>query len=122
MKVKRVYEETQHSDQCRILVDRVWPRGVSKERAQLDVWLKEIGPSPSLRKWFGHDPNKFHVFKEKYLEELEHDAEKKEAFATLKSYYDKYNGNITLVFATKEMTYNHVVILKEQLEKDVKKQ
>ncbi|WP_058307978.1 DUF488 domain-containing protein [Gracilibacillus massiliensis] len=117
MQLKRIYEDVSNKDGCRILVDRVWPRGVSKEKAQLDVWLKEIGPSSKLRKWFGHDPDKFQSFKQAYVEELQTDSEKKEALEQLKDYYQKHNGDITLVFATKELKYNHVVILKELLTK-----
>ncbi|GAE95453.1 hypothetical protein JCM21714_4697 [Gracilibacillus boraciitolerans JCM 21714] len=99
------------------MVDRVWPRGVTKEKAKLDAWLKNIGPSPKLRKWFEHDPDKFQDFKEEYLQELKNDSEKKDALHQLEEYYYEHNGEITLVFATKELKYNHVVILKEILNK-----
>lgn len=113
MQLKRVYDEVREEDGFRILVDRIWPRGVSKERAQVDVWLKEIGPSPKLRKWFNHDPIKFEQFKQLYVQEIEHDLAKKEALAQLRTYYEKYEHHITLVFAAKEQCYNHVVVLKE---------
>ncbi len=79
--------------------------------------IKEIGPSPQLRKWFKHDLDKFKEFKQAYLEELEKDSEKKRALEQLKEYYHDNNGDITLVFTTKELKYNHVVILKQLLEK-----
>ncbi|PWU67522.1 DUF488 domain-containing protein [Gracilibacillus dipsosauri] len=115
MQLKRVYEEAEKKDNFRVLVDRIWPRGVSKQEAKLDLWLKEIGPSKELRKWFGHDPDKFDEFRQKYLKELEEDTEKKEAFDHLIQCYEEQNGEITLVFATKELKYNHVVIIKEKL-------
>ncbi len=80
MQLKRVYEEAEKKDNFRVLVDRIWPRGVSKQEAKLDLWLKEIGPSKELRKWFGHDPDKFDEFRQKYLKELEEDTEKKRGF------------------------------------------
>ncbi|UOQ83604.1 DUF488 domain-containing protein [Gracilibacillus salinarum] len=116
MKLKRIYDQPTKTDNIRILVDRVWPRGVSKKAAKLDLWLKEIGPSPSLRKWFGHDPEKFATFRTEYLQELRDDGEKREALAKLKDCYEEHNGEITLLFATKELEYNHVMILKELLE------
>ncbi|WP_091486359.1 DUF488 domain-containing protein [Gracilibacillus orientalis] len=111
--LKRVYDEVREEDGFRILVDRVWPRGVSKDRAQVDVWLKEIGPSPKLRKWFHHDPAKFEQFKQLYLKELKQEPEKREALDQLCTYYEEYEHNITLVYAAKEQQYNHVVILTE---------
>ncbi|WP_347836422.1 DUF488 family protein [Gracilibacillus sp. JCM 18860] len=80
MQLKRVYEDAEKKDNFRVLVDRIWPRGVSKQEAKLDLWLKEIGPSKELRKWFGHDPDKFDEFRQKYLKELEEDTEKKRGF------------------------------------------
>jgi uncharacterized protein YeaO (DUF488 family) len=70
IKLKRAYDKPAESDGYRILVDRIWPRGVSKEDLGIDVWLKEIAPSTSLRKWFGHDPEKWNEFKKRYFEEL----------------------------------------------------
>ncbi|WP_163539332.1 DUF488 family protein [Gracilibacillus sp. YIM 98692] len=119
LQLKRIYNKAEPTDGFRILVDRVWPRGVPKDKANLDLWLKEVGPSPALRKWFDHDPRKFSTFKEKYLEELENDPEKAAAYEELLDCYKQYNGKVTLIFATKELTYNHVVILKEKLLKEV---
>jgi uncharacterized protein YeaO (DUF488 family) len=70
LKIKRIYDSTEKSDGVRVLVDRLWPRGISKERAHLDLWLKEIGPSNALRKWFGHDPKRWAGFAAKYRKEL----------------------------------------------------
>ncbi len=111
--LKRVYDEVRADDGFRILVDRVWPRGVSKDRAQIDVWLKEIGPSPKLRKWFQHDRAKFEQFKQWYIKELRNDPAKREALDQLRTYYKHHEHNITLVYAAREQDYNHVVILKE---------
>src|SRR6478735_3785872 len=80
-KLKRVYEEPSPEDGLRVLVERLWPRGVSKERAELDLWLKDVAPSPELRKWFSHDPAKFKEFQERYAAELK---EGKEALHFLK--------------------------------------
>ena len=71
IRIKRVYEAAREEDGVRILVDRLWPRGISKEKAAIDKWMKEVAPSDKLRKWFGHDPKKWQQFKEKYLKELE---------------------------------------------------
>ena len=74
-KLKRVYEEPSPEDGFRVLVERLWPRGVSKERAELDLWLKDVAPSPELRKWFSHDPAKWKEFQERYAAELKDDKE-----------------------------------------------
>lgn len=74
-KLKRVYEEPSPEDGFRVLVERLWPRGVSKERAELDLWLKDVAPSPELRKWFSHDPAKWKEFQERYAAELKEDKE-----------------------------------------------
>lgn len=109
--IKRIYEEPSDDDGYRVLVDRLWPRGVSKEDARLDDWMKDIAPSPELRKWFDHDPEKFDAFKEKYTSEL---SEKKEPVSTL---LDKAaDQTVTLLYAAKNETHNHAIILKEFLE------
>jgi uncharacterized protein YeaO (DUF488 family) len=71
IQLKRVYDPALESDGYRILVDRVWPRGIRKEKAQIDLWLREVAPSVALRKWFGHDPSKWEEFKERYFVELD---------------------------------------------------
>lgn len=112
--LKRIYKDPLKSDGIRILVDRLWPRGISKKQAKLDHWLKEIGPSHELRKWFKHDPSKFPVFKKKYQIELLK-GEQYKAFQRLKKIIEEKDQNITLLFASKEENYNHTVVLKEML-------
>lgn len=114
VKLKRAYDEVATNDGKRILVDRLWPRGVSKEDAALDEWLKEIGPSKELRQWFDHDPDKFEAFKQKYRKELQ-DGEQKASYDQLKE-IQKKNSTITLVFSAKNEKNNQAVVLKEMLE------
>ncbi|MGJ9383854.1 DUF488 domain-containing protein [Salipaludibacillus sp. CF4.18] len=112
VQTKRIYEEANRSDGVRVLVDRVWPRGVSKEDAKLDYWMKEIGPSSDLRKWFGHDPDKYNEFKKKYKQELE-EGEQQEELKKLKELTKEHNKNITLVFAAKDEQNNQANVIKE---------
>ena len=84
IRVKRIYEDPSPDDGARVLVDRLWPRGVSKERADLTEWLKDVAPSTDLRKWYGHDPAKFDEFSRRYRDELD-DDEHAEAFAALRA-------------------------------------
>lgn len=109
--IKRIYDESSDEDGYRVLVDRLWPRGVSKEAAQLNEWLKEITPSPELRKWFDHDLDKFEEFKKKYETEL---AEKQEPVEKLLDIAD--NQRVTLLYAAKDESHNHAIVLKEFLE------
>lgn len=105
---KRIYDQPGHNDGTRVLVDRVWPRGVRKEDAQLDDWVKEVAPSTELRKWFGHDPDQFDEFADRYRRELD-TGEGQEAVRRLK---EAVTGNrLTLLTATKDMEHSHVVIL-----------
>ncbi len=94
----------------RILVDRLWPRGLTKRKADIDVWLKEIAPSTELRKWFGHDPDKWIEFKKRYHRELKNN---KEQVAILKEYLKK--RKVTLVYAAKDVEHNEAHILKESI-------
>ncbi|MCL4539701.1 MAG: DUF488 domain-containing protein [Bacteroidetes bacterium] len=110
LKVKRVYEKPERSDGKRILVDRLWPRGISKEKAKLHLWLKEIAPSPELREWFGHDPKKWLEFKKRYRAEL---RGKKELLAEIRKLAEK--ETVTLVYGSKEERYNDAVALKSFL-------
>ena len=114
VKLKRIYDDYAKNDGKRILVDRVWPRGVSKENAKLDEWFKEIGPSKELRQWFNHDADKFDEFKKKYKEELQ-DGEQKANYDKLKA-MQKENSTITLVFSAKDEENNQAQVLKEMLE------
>lgn len=113
LQIKRIYEDASHEDGVRILVDRIWPRGVAKKDANIDYWLKEIGPSNELRKWFNHDPDKFVVFKKQYKIELREDVAKEEALSELKEITKKEDKNITLLFGAKEEKYNQAAVLKE---------
>ena len=112
VKIKRVYEPVSKRDGMRILVDRIWPRGVKKEEARLDEWLREIAPSTALRKWFGHDPEKWPEFQEKYKEELKSRAE---LIKSLKSEAKK--KTVTLLFSARDKDQNQAVVLKEVLSK-----
>ncbi len=91
-KIKRIYEETKRSDGFRILVDRLWPRGIKKDDAHIDLWLKEIAPSNSLRKWFNHDPEKWSEFQKRYAKELK---KKEEIIDTIRK---------------EKKTYHHLII------------
>ena len=111
LKIKRVYDEQSIEDGFRILVDRLWPRGISKDRAGIDLWLKDIAPSDDLRKWFNHDPVKWEGFKKKYFEELRSNTK------TLKPLIEKtMDTDVTLLFASKEKTLNNAAALKEYIE------
>ncbi|PID02124.1 hypothetical protein CSV67_10785 [Sporosarcina sp. P2] len=116
VQIKRVYEEAERADGLRVLVDRVWPRGVSKQDAQVDEWLKEVGPSTELRQWFNHDPGKFDDFKKKYKEELKNNEAQQEELEKLKNWTREYKKNITLVFGAKDEKNNQAVVLKEILD------
>jgi len=109
--LKRAYEEPGSQDGFRVLVDRLWPRGVSREEAKIDLWLKEIAPSDALRKWFGHDPAKWDEFRRRYAAEL--DA-RPQAVAELRERLAR--GPLTLVFAARETAHNNAVALKGYLE------
>ncbi|HEX6922996.1 MAG TPA: DUF488 domain-containing protein [Bacillales bacterium] len=111
IQMKRVYEEVSDQDGRRVLVDRVWPRGVSKEKAQLDEWMKEVAPSPDLRKWFGHRQERFEAFKESYEKELAESTERQEAVEKLRDWED--GQTVTLVYAAKDQEHNHVVVLRD---------
>jgi uncharacterized protein YeaO (DUF488 family) len=109
--IKRVYEEPVPGDGARILVDRLWPRGVSKERAKLDLWLKDIAPSTELREWFGHDPKKWIGFQKKYKIEL---ANNEEPVAELKKII-RQNKTVTLLYAAKDEEHNEAVVINNLL-------
>lgn len=116
IKLKRVYSVHEKGDGFRILVDRIWPRGISKEKAQIDLWLKEIAPSTELRKFFGHLPERFPVFEEKYLEELMTDQEKQLAVKQLAELCQNY-PIVTLVYGAKNEQQNQAVVLKALMER-----
>jgi uncharacterized protein YeaO (DUF488 family) len=111
LKIKRVYEKAGEEDRFRVLVDRLWPRGMKKETARIDLWMKEVAPSDALRKWFGHEPKKWPEFQKKYRAEL---AKKRELVAELKS-FEKEHGTLTLLFGAKDEEHNQAVVLGEVL-------
>ena len=111
IKTKRVYEKAAKEDGTRVLVDRLWPRGISKKAAKIDQWLREIAPSDRLRKWFAHDPKKWQVFKQKYVKELE---SKKDLAEKLKDV--SRSGTLTLLYSARDELHNQAIALKEFLE------
>lgn len=111
IRVKRVYDDPEESDGRRILVDRLWPRGLAKENARVDIWVKEIAPSTELRRWYGHDPNKWTEFKSRYVTELETNTDQVEVILDeLKA------GIVTFLYSSTEVRLNNAVALKEYLE------
>lgn len=114
IRLKRAYESAAKNDGTRVLVDRVWPRGVSKDKLAADEWLKAVAPSSELRKWFAHDAEKWDEFKRRYTEELG-SGEQQKAFKQLKEYAG--DGRLTLVFAARDEQHNQAVVLKELLKK-----
>ena len=113
LKIKRIYEEASADDGYRILVDRLWPRGISKEKAQIDKWAREISPSAELRKWFHHEPEKFPEFCRRYFEELQNNEE---ASAFREMICEKLKtGNVTLLFSAKDEGCNNAVVLRDWL-------
>jgi uncharacterized protein YeaO (DUF488 family) len=113
VRLKRAYEEPEQSDGYRVLVDRLWPRGVRKEQLRLDEWARQIAPSPGLRKWFGHDPAKWQEFRERYREELS-GPEQREILTALAARLRK--GPVTLVYSARDEAHNDAVVLAELLE------
>jgi uncharacterized protein YeaO (DUF488 family) len=113
IRVKRVYEKADKGDGWRVLVDRLWPRGMTKEKTKADVWMKDAGPSDALRKWFGHEPEKWAAFQKKYRAEL---AKNKPVFAELKK-MEKEHGTLTLLFGAKDEEHNQAVVLAEVLKR-----
>ncbi|HKS92182.1 MAG TPA: DUF488 domain-containing protein [Tepidiformaceae bacterium] len=106
LRIKRVYEEPSPSDGLRILVDRIWPRGMSKDRAHVDRWDRDLGPSNELRKWFGHDPALFDEFARRYRAELREQAER---IAEIRSVAAKQT--VTLVYSARDEQHNQAVVL-----------
>lgn len=109
VKLKRVYEEATAEDGTRVLVDRLWPRGVSKEAAAIDRWQRELAPSHELRTWFGHDPERFEAFARRYRAEIEGAQELSELRRLARE------GTLTLVYAARDETHNHARVLAELL-------
>ncbi|MFP4285794.1 MAG: DUF488 domain-containing protein [Desulfovermiculus sp.] len=109
--LKRAYDKPSESDGTRILVDGMWPRGVSKQDARVDIWLKELAPSKELRKWFGHDPDKWKEFQSRYFQELQ---ARPEAVNTIIDQTRK--GPVTLVYAAKDSEHNNAMALKKYIQ------
>ena len=112
IKIKRVYDAPVPDDGIRILVDRLWPRGLTKEKANVDLWLKEIAPSNELRKWYGHDPRKWVEFKKKYFKYL--DTKRELVSQIIQKTKER---DVTLLYSSKEEKVNNAVALKEYVEK-----
>ena len=114
IKSKRIYD-AEDEEGYRVLVDRLWPRGVSKEKANLDEWMKEVAPSDELRKWFNHEPSKWKSFKKKYMDELD---DKQDLVQELLDNAKK--GDLLLLYAAKDEEHNNAVVLQELLESRLK--
>ena len=112
IRIKRIYDPVAEGDGFRILVDRLWPRGIKKETAKIDLWLKEIAPSSELRKWFSHDPTKWEEFKKKYAKEL---AARQELLKEIKQ-LEKNMGTVTLLYSARDREHNNAVALGAVLE------
>ncbi len=110
--LKRAYDDPAASDGTRVLVERLWPRGISKEHAHIDLWLKDVAPSTELRKWFNHDPRKFPEFRRRYEAELKSEAAQ-EALAKLREIAKQ--GQLTLVFAAHDADHSNAVVLYDLL-------
>ena len=116
IELKRAYDRAAESDGYRVLVDRIWPRGVAKEDLQVDAWLKDLAPSAGLRKWFRHDPAKWDEFKQRYAGELEQRSD------ALEQLLERARTcRVTLVFGAKDTEHNNAVALKEYLDRRLKR-
>jgi uncharacterized protein YeaO (DUF488 family) len=112
IKIKRIYDPASPTDGKRILIDRLWPRGLKKEEAAVDEWLKEIAPSSELRKWFSHDPVKWGEFSRRYREELQGQAELVDKLRR-----EARKGTVTILYAAKDEQHNNAVVLKDVIGK-----
>jgi uncharacterized protein YeaO (DUF488 family) len=108
LKIKRIYETPASDDGYRILVDRIWPRGISKKRAQIDLWMKEIAPSTALRQWFGHDPERWSEFQKRYRREL---RGKSQLTAQMRQLLRRHRA-VTLLFSARDQQHNQAVALR----------
>lgn len=110
LRIKRAYEPASDEDGYRVLVDRLWPRGISKDHARIDLWLKDVAPSTGLRKWFGHDPERWDEFRRRYTQELTGNPEPLDRLRSLMR-----KGPVTLVYGAKDEQHNDAVVLHELL-------
>lgn len=115
--IKRIYDEPSKADGYRVLVDRLWPRGVARQRAQIDEWNKDIAPSSELRKWFDHQPDRFAEFKARYEDELADNQTVSKFLTEIKS-----QKTVTLLYAAKDPAINHAVVLQAFLQASLEKQ
>jgi uncharacterized protein YeaO (DUF488 family) len=113
--IKRIYDPFDENDGKRILIDRLWPRGISKEVAKISMWAKEIAPTSDLRKWFSHKPELFEEFKQRYLDELRTEKQKIQLVTEL--CYLANEKKITLLYGAKNPIYNHAVVVKEEIDR-----
>jgi uncharacterized protein YeaO (DUF488 family) len=113
VRIKRAYEPAEPADGYRVLIDRLWPRGVTKQEARLDGWARELAPSPELRRWFGHEPARFEEFRRRYRGEL---ADREAALRALRR--RAHEGPLTLVYGARDTEHNGAVVLAELLRKD----
>jgi uncharacterized protein YeaO (DUF488 family) len=116
VRLKRAYEPAAQADGYRVLIDRLWPRGVSRERAKLDAWEKELSPSPELRQWFGHEPRRFEEFRRRYIEEL---RSKRPRLTALRQ--RAREGTLTLVYSAQDTEHDDAVVLAEVLRRGLPK-
>lgn len=117
VRFKRAYEPSKQADGYRVLIDRLWPRGISKDGAHLDEWAKELAPSADLRRWFAHDPARFTEFRRRYLKEL---AEHREKLSELRR--RARHGTLTLVYGARDTEHNDAVVLADVLRRGIRKQ
>ena len=111
IQTKRIYSASEQSDGQRILIDRLWPRGVSKDAAEIDFWAKEVAPSSELRKWYQHDASKWDEFRKRYFAELDSNTENVEKYLNAIG-----KGTVTFVYGSKEEKFNNAVALKEYMD------
>src|SRR5574340_372205 len=116
LKVKRVYERAEADDGARFLVERLWPRGMKKEKLKMEAWLKDIAPSDNLRRWFGHDPLKWKEFQQRYRAEL---VKGPDSWRTIVEAGKR--GNVTLLYSARDTEHNNALVLKSFLERRMKK-
>ena len=114
LKLKRVYEDSERSDGARFLVERLWPRGMKKAQLKLDAWLKDVAPSDSLRRWFGHDPLKWNEFQKKYRAEL---SDNPDAWKPILEAAKR--GHVTLLYSSRDREHNNALVLKSFLEERI---
>ncbi|MFI7680469.1 DUF488 domain-containing protein [Actinophytocola sp. NPDC049390] len=112
VRIRRVYDAPEPDDGARVLIDRVWPRGLSSDAVRADEWLKDVAPSTSLRRWFGHDPEKFGDFRSRYLDELD-DPTRHAALDQLRALVE--HGPLTLLTATRDVAHSHAAVLADLL-------